>query len=99
MITLDKDFLDNRRFPLSQTRGVIVLNIDTADTGKTARALEVVDVILGGIAPTLRESKVVVNSDYTVTVLDRVPDNAFTERQRRYRFDENGRDIWIWEDE
>ena len=99
LITLDKDFLDNVRFPLSQTRGVIILNIDTADTGKIARALEVVDVILGGIAPTLKESKVVVNSDYTVTFLRRIQDaRGFSEDRTRYRFDDNGRDIWVWED-
>lgn len=100
LLTQDKDYLDNERFPLSQTRGVIVFNIDTADVVQIARALEVVDTILGRMAPVLDESKVLLNSDYTLTYITRVPtDSGFVEERTRYRLDENGRDVWVWEDE
>lgn len=100
LLTQDKDFLDHERFPLSQTAGVVVFNIDTGDTAQIARALEVVTKILAGIAPALRQKKFVVNSDYTITMIERVQtDTGFEESQVRYRFDENGRDVWMWEDE
>lgn len=99
LLTEDGDYLDNRRFPLSQTRGVVVFNIDISDTGQIARAVEVVDVILSGIAPVLDEVKVIVNSDYSLTFIRRVrSDEGLVEERTRYRLDENGRDVWIWED-
>ena len=97
LLTQDKDYLDHERFPLSQTRGVFIFNIDTANTSEIARALEVVDTILGETAPAWKEKKLVLHSDYTVTVIRRVFDDgmSFVE-QTRYRFDMNGRDIWVW---
>jgi len=100
LLTKDKGYLDSERFPLSQTRGVIVFNIDTSNTKEIARALEVIDLVLAGIAPALDEAKVILNSDYTLTFIKRKPSNGgFGEDRTRYKFDENGRDIWIWEDE
>lgn len=100
LLTRDKDYLNNERFPLSQTRGVIVFNIDTANTKEIARALEVIDVVLAKIAPVLNEAKVILNSDYTVTFIKRKSsDGGFIEDRTRYKFDENGRDVWIWEDD
>ena len=98
LLTHDHDFLDSERFPLSQTSGVIVINVDTDDTAKIARALEVIDTIFGGMAPYLKKRKLVVNSDYTIRVIESGQDvqGAF-EQEVRYRFDENGRDIWVWE--
>ncbi len=100
LLTQDKHYLDSGRFPLSQTRGVIVFNIDTASTAEIARALEVVDVILGGLAPLLGEAKVILNADYTLTYITRVrTDGDIVENRTRYRLDTNGRDIWVWEED
>jgi len=100
LLTLDRDFLDNRRFPLSQTHGIIVLNVDTSSIPKLARAVEVVYVILGGLAGLLKEKKVIVNSDRTITLIGRAVDQEGSfEYRTRYKFDDNGRDIWEWEDD
>lgn len=100
LLTQDKDYLDNERFPLSQTRGVIIFNIDPASPREIARALEVVDVVLARISPVLDEAKVLLNADYTLTFIKRKPFNGgFKEDRTRYRLDENGRDVWIWEDD
>ena len=100
LLTLDRDFLDNDRFPLSQTRGVIVLNVDTSNIPQLARAFEVVDVILGDVAGVLQEMKVIVNSDRTITVIGREADRRrYFDQSTRYRFDDNGQDIWEWQDE
>ncbi len=100
LLTQDKDYLDNSRFPLSQTCGVVVFNVDTADTGQIARALQIVDTIFGGMAPALRQKKFVVNSDYTITMIERVQGSrGWEKRGARYRFDTNGQDVWVWEDE
>ena len=100
LLTQYKDYLDNRRFPLSQSQGVILFNVDQASTRGIARALEVINKILAGVAPVLNESKVIVNSDYSIMLITRERSNGgFEETRTRYRFDENGRDIWIWEDD
>ena len=62
LLTHDKDFLDNERYLLSQTCGVVVFNIETNDSGQIARALEVVTTILAGLAPALRQKKFVVSA-------------------------------------
>lgn len=100
LLTHDKDFLDNERYPLSQTCGVIVFNVDTNNASQIARVLEVVVTILAGLAPALRQKKFVVNSDYTIRMTERVPSNAgWQEQTRRFRFDTNVEDVWIWEEE
>lgn len=99
LLTQDKDFLNDDLFPLSQTRGVFIFDINTASTSEIARTLEVVDTILGETAPAWNQKKIVLHSDYTVTVICRVCDEGEWVVQRtRYKFDENGQDIWIWED-
>lgn len=73
---------------------------DTSNTGQIARALEVVTVILGNIAPALRQKKIIVNSDYTISMIERVAEElGWNEKRTRYRFDENGRDVWVWNDD
>ena len=100
LLTQDKDFLDNGRFPLSQTHGVVVFNVNSASTSELARALEVVDAILGVLKPTLHQAKASLNSDYTLTMTSRRSDGSgFAEERTRYRLDKNGRDVWVWEDE
>lgn len=100
LLTQDKDYLDNERFPLQPTRAVVLLNVDTASTAEIRRALEVVAKILAGIAPVLHEAEVVVNADFTLTFIRRVSSTGdFTIRRDRYRLDENGLDIWIWEND
>lgn len=98
LLTQDKDYLDNELFPLSQTRGVFVFDIDTSSTSEIARALEVVDTILGDTTPAWKEKKIIIHSDYTITVIRRIcEDEAWIVERTRYRFDTNGRDIWVWE--
>jgi predicted nuclease of predicted toxin-antitoxin system len=99
LLTHDSDYLDNTQFPLSQTRGVVILNIDTSDTSKIARALEVVDTIFGSMSRGMQEKKIVVNSDYTITMIYRLQtETGLKEARARYRFDRNGEDVWMWED-
>jgi hypothetical protein len=99
LLTQDSDYLGNTQFPLSQTRGVVILNIDTSDISQIARALEVIDTIFGGMTRAMREKKIVVNSDYTITMIHRFQaETGFEEDRTRYRFDRNGEDVWIWED-
>jgi predicted nuclease of predicted toxin-antitoxin system len=100
LLTHDKDFLDHERFPLSQTCGVVVFNVDPSDAGQIARALEVVTVILAGVAPALKQKKFIVNSDYSMTMIDRVASGSGWGLQTtRIKFDTNGEDVWFWDDE
>ena len=100
LLTQDKDYLDNDRYPLNLTRGVIVFNVDFGDIGQIARALEVVDTILSRLGPVLDESKVIVNSDYSLTFVSPLSVNGgFEVESTRYRLDTNGVDVWIWEDD
>ncbi len=100
LLTHDKDYLDNERFPLSQTNGIIIFNIDTDNTSEIARAIEVVDVVLAKISPILKEKKVLLNSDYSLTFIKRVWDGCdFSIEKTRYRLDGNGKDVWIWEED
>ncbi len=99
LITLDKDFLNNDKFPLHQTRGIIILNVDTSNIAHLARAVEIIYVILGESAKLLKENKVIVNSDRTITLIERVwEENVNLVHKTKYRFDDNGRDIWQWMD-
>ena len=59
LITKDKDYLDHERFPLSQTCGVIIMNIDTSSEREIARALEVIHFVLARLRQTMVGSKVV----------------------------------------
>lgn len=98
LLTMDKDFLDHEQYPFSQTRGILIFNVASSSPGEIARALEVVHYVLGQIATTLDEKKVVVNSDYTFTIISRVHDGTeWTERTNRYRVDAEG--AWIWNEE
>jgi predicted nuclease of predicted toxin-antitoxin system len=100
LLTQDRDFLDEELFPLSQTCGVVIFNVDTAQPGQMARALEVVTTILAAAAPALRQKKFVINSDYSMTTIERVATASGMQRQTsRVRFDTNGQDVWVWEDE
>jgi predicted nuclease of predicted toxin-antitoxin system len=97
LLTIDKDFLDDERFPFSQTRGVVVLNIDTSSPKEIARALEVLHFILGPIAPVLTERKIIVNSDYTLSITAReAMFPGWTTHKNRYRVD--AQFAYIWED-
>ncbi len=98
LITHDVDFLDGRRFPLSQTSGVVVLNVDPVNDFELARALVVIEDFLGGIGPTLRKTKLRLNSDCTATWIHRVyEDGQPAEFHVRVRFDRGGRTLWLWE--
>jgi predicted nuclease of predicted toxin-antitoxin system len=98
LLTMDKDFLDHERYPFSQTRGILIFNINSSSPGEIARALEVVHYFLGHIAATLDEKKVVVNSDYTFTIISRVRDGTeWNLRTNRYRVDADR--TWIWNEE
>jgi len=100
LLTQDKDYLDNARFPLSQTRGVIIFNVDTASTRELGRAIEVINTIFADSAPVLDETKVILNADYTLTMVHRVAtDEGYEEDRTRYRFDTNGDDLWVWVDD
>jgi predicted nuclease of predicted toxin-antitoxin system len=99
LLTKDKDYLDDERFPLSQTRGVIILNIDTANPEEIARSLEVIDVVLSKLRHTLEQAKVILNSDYTLTIIHRVPTGeAFDVQKTRYRVRPDGTDKWTEDD-
>jgi predicted nuclease of predicted toxin-antitoxin system len=98
LLTMDKDFLDDKQYPFSQTRGILIFNIDSSSPDEIARALEVVHYVLGQIAATLDEKKVLVNSDYTFRIISRVRDGTeWTLRTNRYRVDADG--AWIWDEE
>lgn len=100
LLTLDRGFLDNDRYPLSQTRGLIVLSVDTSSIPQLARAVEILYVILGGLAGLMKEKKFIVNKDRTLTMIEReFEDGDEVEIRRRFRFDDNGRDIWEWKDD
>lgn len=97
LLTQDKDFLIEDRFPFSQTRGIIVLNIDSSSPSEIAHALEVIHLILGIISPVLNESKVILNSDYTFSIITREPTfPGWRVRKNRYRVDSEY--AYIWED-
>ena len=100
LLTQDRDFLDNKRFPLAQTRGVVLFDVDSSSVSALSSAVRVVDGILAGLAPILNESKLVVNAEQTVTRISRHYSNGeWEEKKERYRFHDNGQDLWVWEDD
>jgi predicted nuclease of predicted toxin-antitoxin system len=97
LLTLDKDFLDDAKFPFSRTYGIVVLNIDTSIPGEIARALEVIHFVLGVISPVLIESKVVLNSDFTFSIISREATfPGWRIRKNRYKVD--AEHAYLWED-
>jgi hypothetical protein len=99
LLTKDKGYLNDERFPLPQTRGVIILNIDTANPEEIARSLEVIDIVLSKLRRTLEQAKVILNSDYTLTIIHRVPTGeGFDVRKTRYRVRPDGADKWTEDD-
>lgn len=51
------------------------------------------------MARAMHEKKIVVNSDYTITMMQRIQtETGLEEGRARFRFDKNGNDVWIWEE-
>jgi predicted nuclease of predicted toxin-antitoxin system len=95
LLSIDKDFLNEQRFPYSQTRGVVVLNIDTSSPKEIAHALDVLHFVLGPIARVLAECKIIVNSDHTFSITTREPMfPGWITRKNRYRVDAEFAYIW-----
>jgi hypothetical protein len=99
LLTQDHDYLDESRFPLSQTWGVCVVDVDRANVGQLARALEVIDATLGAYGLLWKKSKLVIESDCAFRVCRRGGEGEFQYIDvSHYKFDANDKDVWVWKD-
>ncbi len=97
LLTCDKDFVNGAKFPLSQTWGVIVLNVDPGCELHVARALVVLEDFLAGVGPVLKQRKIILNSDYTASWIFRAAEEGtLAECRVRCRFDRERQTVWLW---
>jgi predicted nuclease of predicted toxin-antitoxin system len=96
LLTHDEDFLDNRKYPLNASYGIIIL---PGGSGSENILLEALSGVIGYIWPfgdLFRESKTVISSqgEWTIHFFDR---NQGKVKKVKLRFKKN-MDLEIWED-
>lgn len=97
IITQDRDFLDDRRFPPTRNPGVVVLPNVSTNSDAFARSLRAVLTLIGPLARFWRGSKLSIAEDGTISVTNRSHDTGAMETAR-YRFT-NRAESEIWEDD
>jgi predicted nuclease of predicted toxin-antitoxin system len=97
LLTSDKDFLDDRRFPPHRNPGVIILPHAPIDSDSLAIALGQALYTLAPLGRFYRQSKIVINADGEFSITSRNSKTGAMEKMR-YRIDRQG-SSFLWEDE
>jgi predicted nuclease of predicted toxin-antitoxin system len=98
LLTHDRDFLDDRRFPPYRNPGVVVLPGAEGDEEALLRALVAMSLIVAPFREGYRGTKVVVAADETWTFIRRNPNTGAMERTR-IRGVRRGQSLEIWTDD
>jgi predicted nuclease of predicted toxin-antitoxin system len=97
LLTSDKDFLDDRRFPPHRNPGIIILPHAPLDSDALAIALGRALYSIAPLGRLYRGSKIVITADGEFSITDRNYKTGAIEKQR-FRMDAQG-NTFLWEDE
>ncbi len=97
LLTHDRDFLDDRAFPLYRNPGVIVLPGGAGDEQALTNAMMFVFTMVAPFREVHRKVKVAVDSDGNWTTIGRNPETGAIDR-RKMRIRKNG-PLEEWQDE
>jgi predicted nuclease of predicted toxin-antitoxin system len=97
LLTSDKDFLDDRRFPLHRNPGVIILPNLPIDSNSFTTALRQAVYTIAPLGRAYRGSKIVITADGEISITNRNNETGAIEKQR-FRLDAQG-NTFLWEDE
>ena len=82
LLTKDKDFLDDRKFPYQQSPGIVVLDIDPVTQESLADALYVLKVVIRPYREIWQGSKILISRDRHVTIWQKEHDTGRWQRTR-----------------
>jgi predicted nuclease of predicted toxin-antitoxin system len=97
LLTSDKDFLDDRRFPPHRNPGVIILPNAPIDSDSLTTALRQALYTIAPLGRLYRGSKIVITAEGEISITDRNNETGAIEKQR-FRLDAQG-NTFLWEDE
>jgi len=97
LLTHDRDFLDDRRFPFNRNPGVIVLPGGHGTDHGLVDALREVMSLIGNFKNLFPNAKIEISNDNIWSVRQFEKEEGRI-RQSRYRFDDHGK-VWQWEDD
>ena len=95
LLTSDKDFLDDRRFPPHRNPGVIILPNAPIDSDSFTTALREALYTIGPLGKSYKGCKIVISSEGVIGITSRNIDTGAMERTR-FRTDDRG-NTFIWE--
>jgi predicted nuclease of predicted toxin-antitoxin system len=96
LLTSDKDFLDDRRFPPHRNPGVIILPNAPIDSDSLTTALRQALYTIAPLGRLYRGAKIVITADGEISIADRNNETGAIEKQR-FRLDAQG-NTFLWED-
>jgi predicted nuclease of predicted toxin-antitoxin system len=97
LLTSDKDFLDDRRFPPHRNAGVIILPNTPIDSDSFTTALWQALYTIAPLGRAYRGSKIVITAEGEISVISRNIETGAIEKQR-FRLDAQG-NTFLWENE
>jgi predicted nuclease of predicted toxin-antitoxin system len=89
LITHDRDFLDDRRFPPHRNPGLVVVPVGAGEQVTLVRALMVLKTLIAPYRELYRQAKIVINADASVSITSRRHDTGAM-HTTRYRSGANG---------
>lgn len=96
LLTSDKDFLDDRRFPPHRNPGVIILPNAPIDSDSFTTALRETLYTIGPLGKSYKACKIIINSEGVIDITSRNIETGKMERTR-FRTDDRG-NAFIWEE-
>jgi predicted nuclease of predicted toxin-antitoxin system len=96
LLTSDRDFLDDRRFPHHRNPGVIILPNDPIDSDSFTTALRQALYTIAPLGKAYRRSKIVIDSKGEIAIIGRNIETGAIEKNR-FCIDKRGR-TFIWKE-
>jgi len=96
LLTSDKDFLDDRRFPPHRNPGVIILPNAPIDSDSFTTAFREALYVIGPLGKCYKRCKIVISSEGVIGITSRNIETGAME-QTRFRTDDQG-NTFIWEE-
>jgi len=97
LLTCDKDFLDDRRFPPHRNPGVIILPNAPIDSDSFTTALRQALYTIAPLGKVYKNCKIVISTQGEIGITSRNIETGAMERNR-YRIDNRG-NTFVWEEE
>ena len=95
LLTKDRDFLDNRRFPEHRNPGVIIFPDSPIDSDHFTASLHHLVHIIGSLSKTYEKTKIDLTNSNTIVIIRRNNNTGAFEKQR-YKFGPND-ELYYWE--